>query len=274
MRIESVSTMNMGMKPGMTQGMDATSKNIQSQIQNKQQELQKLSENEEMSLEEKMKKRQQVQQEIADLNMQLRQHQIEQRKEQQQSNGSSMDDMLGGKQQVRKGSQNGQSTGLSQTSMKAMISADSSMKQAAVQGSVATRMEGRAGVLEAEIKQDKGRGSTEAKEEELAEVTAKAANASASQMSTLSDANAAMEEARAAESTGDNDTQSGRTEDKKKASDDFDKTGREAQKDAVNREQNIGVQGTENQNVGTAEIHTEGSSVALPGDYVPVDVRL
>lgn len=37
-----------------------------------------------------------------------------------------------------------QSTGLSQASMKAMISADSAMAQAQVQGSVATKMEGRA----------------------------------------------------------------------------------------------------------------------------------
>ena len=38
-----------------------------------------------------------------------------------------------------------------------MISADSSMKQAKVQGSMATQMEGRAGVLESEIKQDAGK---------------------------------------------------------------------------------------------------------------------
>ena len=45
--------------------------------------------------EEKMKKRQEIQQQIADLNNQLRQHQIEQRKE-QQAKKTSMDDMLGG----------------------------------------------------------------------------------------------------------------------------------------------------------------------------------
>ncbi len=36
--------------------------------------------------------------------------------------------------------------------MQAMISADSSMKQAKVQGSMATQMEGKAGVLESEMK--------------------------------------------------------------------------------------------------------------------------
>ncbi len=56
-----------------------------------------------------------------------------------------------------------------------MISAESSMKQAKVQGSMATQMEGRAGVLESEIKQDAGKGNTEKKEEELADLQAKSA---------------------------------------------------------------------------------------------------
>jgi len=54
-----------------------------------------------------------------------------------------------------------------------MISADSSMKRAKVQGSMATQMEGRAGVLESEIKQDAGKGNTEKKEEELARAAGK-----------------------------------------------------------------------------------------------------
>ena len=75
-----------------------------------------------------------------------------------------------------------------------MISADSSMKQAKVQGSMATQMEGRAGVLESEIKQDAGKGNTE-KKEELADLKAKVQSATSAQMSSLSDANKSMEEA-------------------------------------------------------------------------------
>ena len=86
---------------GMNQAMDSYSKNIQNQIANAQKQLQELSSNEEMTLEEKMKKRQEIQQQISDLNMQLRQHQIEQRKE-QQSKGASMDDMLGGNRTAAK----------------------------------------------------------------------------------------------------------------------------------------------------------------------------
>ena len=183
---------------GMAQANDSVSKNIQNQIANAQQKLQDLSSNEELSLEDKMKKRQEIQQEITNLNQQLRQHQIEQRKE-QQSKKTSMDDMVAGTKNTsaKKG------TGLSQAGMRAMISADSSMKQAKVQGSMATQMEGRAGVLESEIKQDAGKGNTEKKEEELADLQAKAQSATASQMSSLSDANKSMEEAVKADNSTD-----------------------------------------------------------------------
>ena len=177
---------------GMNQATDSYSRNIQDQIANAQKHLQEISSNEDMTLEEKMKKRQEIQQQISDLNVQLRQHQMEQRREkQQQAKGSSMDDMLGGTKNAE-----GKSSGLSQASMTAMISADISIKQAKVQGSVATKMEGRAGVLESEIKLDQARGGdTHKKEEELAEVEQKARAATSSQLSTLADAGKTMEEA-------------------------------------------------------------------------------
>lgn len=122
-----------------------------------------------------------------------------------------MDDMLGGSRKTGPKSEK-QSAGLSQASMQAMISADSSMKQAKVQGSMATQMEGKAGVLESEIKMDKGRGaSTEKKEEELADLQEKAQAATAAQVSTLADANKKMEEAAKA------DQKVSKTEDKDKS---------------------------------------------------------
>ena len=60
---------------------------------------------------------------------------------------------------------------------------------------MATQIQGRASVLESEIKQDAGKGNTEKKEEELAELQAKAQSATAAQMSTLADANKSVEEA-------------------------------------------------------------------------------
>ena len=131
--------------------MDSFSKSIQNQIFNAQKQLQELSENKDMSMEEKMKRRQEIQQQITELNNQLRQHQIEQRKEKQEQAAKSAE-----KKESVKNENKG--AGLSQASMTAIISADAALSQAKVHGSVATRMEGRAGVLEAEIKQDGSRG--------------------------------------------------------------------------------------------------------------------
>ena len=185
---------------GMNQAIDSYSRNIQNQIAKAQKQLQELSSNEDMTLEEKMKKRQELQQQISDLNMQLRQHQMELRREQQQvKNNPSMDDKLGGTSKA-----DSESTGLSQASMTAMISADSSMKQAKVQGSVETEMKGNAGVLGSEIKLDKARGNdTKAKEEKLAAAEKKAQAATASQASALADASKTMKEAAEADRKAD-----------------------------------------------------------------------
>lgn len=186
-----------GMPPGITgikQETDSFSKNIQSQIANAQKKLQDLSSNEDMTIEDKMKKRQEIQQEITNLNQQLHQHQIEQRKEKQVKNAS-VQDLTGGANNGKTAAKE-KNSGLSQGSMQAIISADSSMKQAKVQGNVTTRMEGRAGVLESEIKLDAQKGmDTKKKEEELAEVQQKAQEATASQLGTLADASKNVQEA-------------------------------------------------------------------------------
>ena len=250
MRIDGVNGTNMqnvGMNRQM--GTDSVSKNIQNQIANAQKQLQELSSNKEMSMEEKMNKRQEIQQQIVDLNNQLRQHQIEMRREQQQTKSSSMDDMLGG---TRKVSNTGnQGAGLSQASMQAIISADSAMTQVQNQGRVVTKMEGRAGVLEAEIKLDSARGnSVEAKQEELAEVQQKASGAQSSQMNVLANANKELEEAAKAEQQTEKVT-----------------NGDE------NTEKN--VSGTEEAEVVTEDVNSSPEvSVNTGSEYVHVDVRL
>ena len=246
---------------GMLQATDSYSRNIQNQIANAQKQLQELSSNEEMTLEEKMKKRQEIQQQISDLNIQLRQHQMEQRKEKQQAKGTSMDDMLGGTNGGKSGSK---STGLSQAGMTAMISADTSIKQAKVQGSVATSMEGRAGVLESEIKNNHGSDVTK-KKEELADVTQKAQAATASQMNTLAEASKTLEEAAKAENT----------------------TGKTAKSDAEEEKKQDGISGTDAQEESTGNIQQNASTQAenaQPSEtkipetqaavYTHVDVRL
>ena len=171
----------------MMKATDSVSKNIQNQISNAQKQLQEISANKDMSIEEKMKKRQEIQQQINDLNNQLRQHQIEQRKEKVENSR---------KQPKRTQKVGKKSSGLSQANMKAMLYADSAMARAQVQGSVATQMEGRAGVLESEIKLDSARGGdVSAKKEELEEVQQKVAAVETAQMNTLADASKKMEEA-------------------------------------------------------------------------------
>ena len=260
MKINGISGSNAQMgQMGMNQATDSYSRNIQSQIANAQKQLQELSSNEEMTLEEKMKKRQEIQQQISDLNMQLRQHQAEQRKEKQQAKASSMDDM--------KSKAGEKGIGMSQASMTAMISADTSIKQAKVQGSVATSMEGRAGVLESEIKNNHGSDVTK-KKEELADVTQKAQAATASQMNTLAEANKAMEEAAVAE-RGDNKT-SGVKEEKTGQAENI---AEKAAESGTNGEKaQNGVSGTESQTGNAENVQRDDSTQA--GNVQPVETAV
>lgn len=180
---------------GPQQEDDLVSRNIKRQIEDLQKQLQELSSDTQMSGEQRMKKRQELQKQISDLDVQLRQHQIELRRQKQQEKASS-DNIFETGAIKDAPNQVNNVKGLSQGSMEAMISADISMKQAAEQGSVASKMKGRAGVLEVEIKLDSARnGDTSAKQEELAKTEQKAENAAASQISTLDKANKAMKEA-------------------------------------------------------------------------------
>ncbi len=161
--------------------MDSFSKGIQNQIASAQKKLQDLSSREDMSPEEKMKKRQEIQKQINDLNNQLRQHQIEQRKEKQKKKETSATDLKNASK--KEGSS---SPGFSQAGMGALLSADHAMDQARVQKGVATDLKGKARVLKSEIKQDARLGKdTSAKNEALAKLEKSAENAVASQVQIL-----------------------------------------------------------------------------------------
>jgi Skp family chaperone for outer membrane proteins len=186
--INSISGNNTGLQPyglKLDQGLDSVGKNLQSRIANAQKQIQNLGDNEDMSPEEKMKKRQEIQKQISDLQNQLRQHQIEQRMQDRQRRAS-MDDMLGGRRQS--GNNTGSNTGLSDASMQAIISADAAMSQTKVQGAVKSQMEGQAHVLKGEIKMEESRGGNAEKlKEKLAELEAKVQDLTSSQMEKLSD---------------------------------------------------------------------------------------
>lgn len=267
---------------GLAPQADSVSRNLQNQIAQAQKELRDLSSNENMTAEEKTKKKQEIQQEIADLNQQLRQHQMEQKREQQsvrKAAAEGKENAEGAKSgggKTGRAKPGGKAEGLSQASMRSMLSADSSMKQAQVQGGVATRMEGRAGVLKAEIKQDAG-GNTQAKEAELAETEQKAIDAKLSQISTLASANQEMKEASEAE-------QGSRTEadGKKVAStegkgeteagsrlDPADSSRAESAEGSEDVSDNASDNESDNANGGTAAQETSKNNA-----YVHVDIRL
>lgn len=169
---------------------DAISKNIKNEIARAQKKLQDLSANNELSIEDKMKKRQEILQEITNLEQQLRQHEIEQRRK-QQSESASTNDM-----QTTTSTASSKGNGLSQASTQAIISADVSMKQAKAQGRVVNNTNGKVKVLSSEIKMDKGRGtSSKKKEAELQSLEEKAQAASKAQMASLSDVNKSIKEA-------------------------------------------------------------------------------
>ncbi len=77
--VESIS----GSQMVEAKSMDSKSKSIENEIANVQRQKQELSSKKDISVEEKAKRRQELQQEISHLNVQLRQRQAEVRKEQQ-----------------------------------------------------------------------------------------------------------------------------------------------------------------------------------------------
>ena len=248
---------------GRGQAEDAVSKRLQQQIDDAQKKLQEISANSDMSTEEKMKMRQEIQKEIADLNSQLRQHQMELRKKEaedakkkQAENTSTAEQSSHSK--TGKGKNDSVDVQISAEGMQAMISADGAMKQAKVQGSVANTMEGRANVLEIEIQLDGARGGdTSSKEAQLADARQTAQEATASQMSTLAEARETAAEA----NKSSVDTAGTQKEDEKETEKAEEKKEREKDGSAVSA--------SEDESDGGADGNT-ASGIS----YVPVDVRL
>ena len=252
---------------------DSYTKSIQRQIADAQQKLQDLSSNEELSLEDKMKKRQEIQQEITNLNQQLRQHQMELRREQQSQKSSSMDELIAGTKHTsaKKG------TGLSQASMQAIISADTSMKQANVQGSVAAGLKGRAGVLESEIRQDAGKGNTEKKEQKLADIQEKVQSATAQQMSLVARANQEVEEAAKANSA--ENTEKTESADKTNNTNKTDNADRTDNVDNANKTDNTDraekeKQKTESSDIVELSVKPNEQGTTEQVGYKPIDIKL
>ncbi|EGO64922.1 FlxA-like family protein [Acetonema longum] len=169
---------------------DSRLKSIQNQIENVQQQMQSLANYPEMSAEEKMNRRKELQQKLQDLNRQMAQRKMEIQQEQREK--ASAKDRS---QKPVQGNNDQQDPRVMRTpALQEMISADASMKRAKTVQSVKIGMEGKAGVLESEIKMDRSRGgATEKKEAELAELKDRIHIASGNMMAQMSDVNTALE---------------------------------------------------------------------------------
>lgn len=172
---------SVGIQPGqigMSQSTDHAGKAIQEQIEYLQKQLDELSADETMDWQEKQQKQQELQMQINDLTAQLRQRQMEQKKEKLQEAG-----VLGKNEDPE------------QKSMQALLSARTSADHAEIQGHVSERLKGRAKVLASEISLDAGRqGSSEGKKQELLDVKQRALNAGSSQMGLLGKAGRILKE--------------------------------------------------------------------------------
>lgn len=183
---------------------DAETKGIQNKITDAQQQLQKLSSNQELTAEEKKQKRQEAQKQIADLNRELRQRQMELRREQmeeqnrrkteeqQQKKDTSAKEELSGRSEDNASRSQEEAeeekavTTFPAGSMSAIIATDVTGKQARAQRQVALSLNGTARILQAEIDQDARRGqNTERKEEALKQLEQRASNASSAQIGIL-----------------------------------------------------------------------------------------
>ena len=105
------------------QGDDPVIKNAQSQIEELRKQLQQLAENKDMDPKTKTEKKQQIQQQISDLNTQIRQRQAEMRKEKQSPKENTQ--RAAAEAETKK--ENAKAGGFSAASASALISASNAL---------------------------------------------------------------------------------------------------------------------------------------------------
>ena len=163
---------------------DAETKRLQSQIEEVWRQIQNVTADENMTIEQKQKKKQELEEKMADLQDQLQQHLSEQRQEQQE-------------ERIKTAEQKP----YDETGMQSVISSEATLKYAEIQEAAADRMENRAVVLKSEMELDAGRnrGPIKSKEKELMKAEQGAENARSSQMQILGKTNRNLADAVEAE---------------------------------------------------------------------------
>ncbi len=195
------------------QKVDSVSRSIKNKIFDMQRKMQQLSSEEDISEEEKMRERQELQQEIARLNAKLRQQQAEADREKRQEE-------LAKEAQAEAETENrgveyisSMDNKSASTDTEEMISARQSARQISDRGKIVAKIEGGIVVLKGEIKQDEIRGEdVEGKKAELAKQEKRAQRAQSPHITVLDETRESMKKAAQAKADGTGEKSSGRTE--------------------------------------------------------------
>lgn len=215
------------------QPVDSISKNIQNEISDVQRKRQELSSKEDIPVEEKQKKRREMQQEISRLNTQLRQRQAEMRREKQKEllseemktdpdktkeeeakkvetkeAGQTGKDGREIREEEKKGTEEeNKAIGISGTGMQETVAADLAMRQLRSRQSVISGMENDIAILQGEIRQDEARGANvEQKQAALKKQEEKVQKASAPRFSVLDNTYKVIVDATRANTGGSKET--------------------------------------------------------------------
>ena len=165
MGIGSVTSMNgmSGMQMTMAGSTDSKSKSIQNEITGVQQQMQKLSSKEELSVNEKTNERKKLQKEISSLNTELKQHQEELQKSQrreimmaQLQEDTTKEDAIDEKE--KKSIDTDSDTGLSGKETSAPVPADTSAQQASQPGTIIANNKDGIVIFKGESNPDEKRG--------------------------------------------------------------------------------------------------------------------
>lgn len=181
MNISGISGSQAYVQVNRSEAEDSVIKSAQSRIEALRKQMRELAENEELDPKTKADKKQELQRQISDLQMQIRERQRELAEQKRQPGEQA-------EKEVRLEEKSGTKAacGISRASFNALLSADNTVSASKTYGSTAAALSGRARELQAELKADSGRGAaTEQKQEELADVKARAEKAKKSQAVSL-----------------------------------------------------------------------------------------
>ena len=168
---------------------DSALKGLESQIQHVQEQLQSLAENQDMSVEMKMERRKELQDQLAGLRSQLMQRRIQVQQEKRDKENRELE-AKAAEQAAALSKKTGSTDPVDTLELKSLVSADKTIEQVETAESVRTSMTGRAGVLAGEIAADAARGvSVAAKSAELAGLNAKISGIETANAGRLSGAN-------------------------------------------------------------------------------------